>query len=347
MSLFRKKASKTASKTRSPLHEEKPRRAAAAATANANAEEEEEDEALEHISDRQDHGEHEVRVLHNMLPLSAAASPVPKRTGGQKSPRRRSILEEDEDSALSLANSSKFNSTSTLFVDSTVSSPDLEQTLRCVGLSIHYIVKDGHTKEEPQLYGHKFDEKRFPLTESRVRSDYAQRIPKEEDIYRFMSRIFTAATLSAECAIITLVYVNRAVAYTNLTLHASNWKRVLLGAILMASKVWDDQAVWNVDFCTILPKIDVEDMNELERTYLEMLDFNIDVDSSVYAKYYFELRALAEKFHKDFPLTMLSKSQAETLEAMSERRHDLVRGMHLRPAKSLDADAFTSKAVLS
>ena len=42
-----------ASKTRSPLHEEKPRRAAAAATANANAEEEEEDEALEHISDRQ------------------------------------------------------------------------------------------------------------------------------------------------------------------------------------------------------------------------------------------------------------------------------------------------------
>jgi hypothetical protein len=78
-----------------------------------------------------------------------------------------------------------------------------------------------------------------------------------------------------------------------------------------------------------------------------MLDFNIDVDSSVYAKYYFELRALAEKFHKDFPLTMLSKKQAETLEAMSERRHDYVRELRMRPAKSLDADAFTSKAILS
>ena len=54
--------------------------------------------------------------------------------------------------------------------------------------------------------------------------------------------------------------------------------------------------------------------NDLERTFLEMLDFNIDVDSSVYAKYYFELRALAEKFDKDFPLKPLDKDQAEHME---------------------------------
>jgi len=54
--------------------------------------------------------------------------------------------------------------------------------------------------------------------------------------------------------------------------------------------------------------------NDLERTYLEMLDFNIDVDSSVYAKYYFELRILAERTNKIFSLTMLDKEGAKKLE---------------------------------
>ena len=126
--------------------------------------------------------------------------------------------------------------------------------------------------------------------------------------------------------------------------------------------------------------------NDLERTFLEMLDFNIDVDSSVYAKYYFELRALAEKFDKDFPLKPLDKDQAEHMEvcmcvraclslsvcvpppassmaclahlysltatcrcaqALSERTHDLIKGVRLRGAQSLDPEEFRAKAIIS
>ena len=54
--------------------------------------------------------------------------------------------------------------------------------------------------------------------------------------------------------------------------------------------------------------------NELERQFLEMLQFNINVPSSVYAKYYFDLRDLADSHDLSFPLEPLSKERAHKLE---------------------------------
>jgi len=62
----------------------------------------------------------------------------------------------------------------------------------------------------------------------------------------------------------------------------------------------------------------------LERQFLEMLQFNINVPSSVYAKYYFDLRTLAEANDLSFPPEPLSKERAQKLEAMSLRYEDKV-----------------------
>uniref|UniRef100_A0A8C9G1Q8 Cyclin-Y-like protein 2 n=1 Tax=Pavo cristatus TaxID=9049 RepID=A0A8C9G1Q8_PAVCR len=123
-------------------------------------------------------------------------------------------------------------------------------------------------------------------------------------------------------ALLREVYLERLLTYAEIDICPANWKRIVLGAILLASKVWDDQAVWNVDYCQILKDITVEDMNELERQFLELLQFNINVPSSVYAKYYFDLRSLAEANNLSFPLEPLSRDRACKLEAISRLCED-------------------------
>ncbi|KAM4605163.1 cyclin-Y-like isoform 2-T2 [Polymixia lowei] len=210
----------------------------------------------------------------------------------------------------------KHSSCSTIFLDdNTVSQPNLKYTIKCVALAIYYHIRN--RDRDGGMLLDIFDEKLHPLSKSEVPSDYDQHDPEQKQIYRFVRTLFSAAQLTAECAIVTLVYLERLLTYAEIDICPGNWKRIVLGAILLASKVWDDQAVWNVDYCQILKDITVEDMNELERQFLELLQFNINVPSSVYAKYYFDLRSLSESNNLSFPLEPLSREKAQKLEAIS------------------------------
>lgn len=224
----------------------------------------------------------------------------------------------------------KSSSCSTIYLDdSTVSQPNLKNTIKCVSLAIYYHIKNRHSDRRLDI----FDERLHPLTRDGVGEDYDQQLIEHRQIYKFVRTLFNAAQLTAECAIITLVYLERLLTYSELDIGACNWKRIVLGAILLASKVWDDQAVWNVDYCQILKDITVEDMNELERQFLELLQFNINVPSSVYAKYYFDLRTLAEENELSFPTEPLSKERAQKLEAMSRVMQDKVTAEALKNGK--------------
>ncbi|XP_051564700.1 cyclin-Y-like protein 1 isoform X1 [Myxocyprinus asiaticus] len=245
--------------------------------------------------------------------------------------------------------SKKYSSCSTIFIDdSTVSQPNLKSTIKCVTLAIYYHIKNRDSDRSLDI----FDEKMHPLSREQVPEDYCHTDPEHKLIYRFVRTLFSAAQLTAECAIVTLVYLERLLTYAELDICPSNWKRIVLGAILLASKVWDDQAVWNVDYCQILKDITVEDMNEMERHFLELLQFNINVPASVYAKYYFDLRSLADDNNLNFPLEPLSNERAQKLEAISRLCEDKYKDLSKAAMRrSLSADNLIgirrSNAVLS
>ncbi|XP_046879987.1 cyclin-Y isoform X1 [Hypomesus transpacificus] len=235
----------------------------------------------------------------------------------------------------------KYSSCSTIFLDdSTVSQPNLKYTIKCVALAIYYHIKN--RDNDGRMLLDIFDEKLHPLTKSELPSDYDKHDPEQKQIYRFVRTLFSAAQLTAECAIVTLVYLERLLTYAEIDIAPCNWKRIVLGAILLASKVWDDQAVWNVDYCQILKDITVEDMNELERQFLELLQFNINVPSSVYAKYYFDLRSLAEGNSLNLPLEPLSRDRAHRLEAISRLCDDRYKDLRkVAKKRSVSADNLT------
>ncbi|CAH8461425.1 unnamed protein product [Schistosoma rodhaini] len=113
-------------------------------------------------------------------------------------------------------------------------------------------------------------------------------------IRQFLRRLFSTALLGPECAIVALIFLERLILGAEVAMTSWTWRRQLLACVLLASKVLDDQAVWNIDYCQILRDIHVEDLNALERHTLRLLQFNINVPFGVYARYYFDLLTVGE-----------------------------------------------------
>ena len=117
-----------------------------------------------------------------------------------------------------------------------------------------------------------------------------------------------------ECCIICLIYINRLIAFTEIPLQPTNWRPLVLCSLLVAQKVWDDRYLSNSDFAFIYPFFMTEQLNRLEKKFLELIQYNVTVKSSLYAKYYFELRALFKDNEKEFPSAPIDRDQELKLE---------------------------------
>jgi hypothetical protein len=70
----------------------------------------------------------------------------------------------------------------------------------------------------------------------------------------------------------------------------NNWDKILLCALLLAQKLWDDTPLANVDFPAIWQNvypqevIDLKVVNSMEKLFLVMLSYDVHVSRSTYTQ---------------------------------------------------------------
>eukprot|EP01091_Cochliopodium_minus_P014661 TRINITY_DN5004_c0_g1_i1.p1 TRINITY_DN5004_c0_g1~~TRINITY_DN5004_c0_g1_i1.p1 ORF type:complete len:312 (-),score=104.26 TRINITY_DN5004_c0_g1_i1:30-965(-) len=209
------------------------------------------------------------------------------------------------------------SSTNTLYVSSMLVAPNKDELLLCVAKAIKLQIRepdeDSNLMDEscPQI----FDEYEYPLGEWKENEDGTVSV---QQIYNFITQIFKATKMKTECAVMTLAYIERILLNkkVKIELTSNTWRRILLSAMIVSDKVFEDYAVWNVDFMNMVPMSSVDDLNKLERKFLTYLQFKTSLSATDYARYYFALRELATN-KNNFSEKALTEKEAKKLETMT------------------------------
>jgi Cyclin, N-terminal domain len=146
--------------------------------------------------------------------------------------------------------------------------------------------------------------------------------PSIETVEGFILNIFKMGQLQPEAIIMMVAYIHRIEqSDPSFALAPNTWRRLVFIGLVVASKVWEDQAVWNVDFIELFPYATPKDVNSLEGALLNLLSFDLSVDASEYAKAYFDLRSEAQlSADEDFAnLGRLSRGAGEMLGVRSKK----------------------------
>jgi len=211
------------------------------------------------------------------------------------------------------------NSTSHLYVDSTIYSPKSKELLTCIAENFHGSIQDIScaTPQQRALF-EIFDETRHPTSEE---ADIdLEAIPSFDSVLENLKGIFTVGKLEPESLIMAVAYLDRIRSNPRMPcpIFSFNWRRILLSVLILSCKVWEDDAVWNADFIDLFPAVSAHDLQLMEKKLLALLSFDVSLTSSEYAKIYFDIRAESETVrHQVSDMVPLDKDGKERLEERS------------------------------
>jgi len=143
--------------------------------------------------------------------------------------------------------------------------------------------------------------------------------PTLEEIYYYCKYVIISGRMEKEIPILCLNYIERFLTKTGVLMNHSNWKRLTLISLTLASKIWDDDSLENVHFPQVMPDVTLKEIASLEKVFLQLIDFDLIIKGAEYAKYYFILKHFADRFNSTLPMGPL------TVEQMSDLQNNTVK----------------------
>jgi len=121
--------------------------------------------------------------------------------------------------------------------------------------------------------------------------------PDPNTIFEFCANIMILTKMEKEVIIICLIYLERFIFNTGLLLTSRNWRRLIFITMVIASKIWDDDSFENNHFAQVFQHLKLQEINEMERIFCEMIGYKIYVKVSEYFKYFFIIKSIALKYN--------------------------------------------------
>ena len=121
--------------------------------------------------------------------------------------------------------------------------------------------------------------------------------PEPQTIFDFIADIIILTKMEKEVIVLSLIYIERLIYNTGLLLTSRNWRRIVLTAMIISSKVWDDNSFENDHFSQVFANLAVNEINTLERIFLELINYKVYVKQSDYFKYLMMIKVIALKYN--------------------------------------------------
>ena len=121
--------------------------------------------------------------------------------------------------------------------------------------------------------------------------------PDPQSIFDFCANIMILSKMEKEVIIISLIYIERLIFNTGFIINSRNWRKIIFIALIIASKIWDDDSFENIHYSQMFNNLRIGEINLLERTFLELINYKIFIKFSEYIKYYFAIKNLSLKYN--------------------------------------------------